>query len=59
MCIYLLVFLMIERRNRVACEDHRHRQCNGCPKAAFALLGFAFGVHFGLPFLLHPDLDGL
>lgn len=49
--IGLRVFLVVEHRNRVACEDHRHRQRNCDAKAAFVFLCFVLGAHFGLPFV--------
>mgnify|MGYP001806397942 CR=1 FL=1 len=54
-CIDLIVFLVIEHRNRIAGKDHGHGQGHGHPETAFAFLEaflcFVFGAHFGLPFV--------
>ncbi len=62
-CIDLIVFLVIEHRNRIAGKDHGHGQGHGYPEAAFAFfeafLCFVFGAHLVFPLFALPAFAGL
>lgn len=49
--IGLRIFLVIEHRNSIAGENHRHRQGYRDAEAAFGVFGFGFGAHLNLPFV--------